>query len=284
MTAVERFIRQHADQLFFLLAFAVSWSGVLVAAASGEFPATAEQFQKLFPMVYAAMLAGPCGAGILLTFIVNGTSGFRALLNRLFTWHVSAGWYAVALLTAPVVMTTVLLALSLTSSAFMPGIVVSKERVSLLLFGAGVGLGAGFFEELGWTGFATPRLIRRYGVIAAGLLIGVLWGAWHILVNVWAGFQASDGITPRIHLFAVLVSLLAGVLPAYRILMTWVYEQTGSLLVVMLMHASLTACTLVLGPAAAGARLIVYDFTLAAAFWLVVAGVASRASRQVVGT
>ena len=67
----------------------------------------------------------------------------------------------------------------------LPGIFTSTDKASFLLFGIAVGLGAGFFEELGWTGFAVPRLRRRYGVLTTGLIVGVLWGAWHFLVVVW---------------------------------------------------------------------------------------------------
>ena len=77
--------------------------------------------------VYAliAMLAGPTVIGILLTPLVYGRTGLREFVSRLLTWRVSAIWYAVALLTAPVVMTTTLFALSLTSPAFLPGVLTS---------------------------------------------------------------------------------------------------------------------------------------------------------------
>jgi membrane protease YdiL (CAAX protease family) len=84
-----------------------------------------------------------------------------------------ARWYVLALLTAPVLMTAALLALSLTSPAFLPGIFTSEDRTTLLLVGLAVGLGAGFVEELGWTGFAVPELRRRHGVLSS-LLVAML--------------------------------------------------------------------------------------------------------------
>jgi membrane protease YdiL (CAAX protease family) len=74
---------------------------------------------------------------------------------------VDAGWYVVALLTAPLVHTVVLLALSLTSPVFLPGIVTASDKVPFLLVGTAPGLLVGFLEELGWTGFALPRLRLR---------------------------------------------------------------------------------------------------------------------------
>lgn len=66
---------------------------------------------------------------------------------------------------------------------------------------------------------------------------------------------------------------LVGQLTAYRVLLVWVYDRTGSLPVVILMHASLSACTFILGPSATGAALLAYGFVQAAAWWVIVAAV-----------
>ena len=117
-----------------------------------------------------------------------------------------------------------------------------------------------------------PELRRRYGVLTTGLIVGVLWGAWHFLVVVW-GIGSSSGAIP----LALFVPLdLFSFLPAYRVLMVWVYDRTGSLLVAMLMHASLTASAVILGPLAlSGGPLLTYELALAAALWVVVAAVAA---------
>lgn len=68
---------------------------------------------------------------------------------------------------------------------------------------------------------------------------------------------------------------LVGVLPAFRILMLWVYDHTGSLLLAMLMHASLTASTMNVEPAGiSGASLLIYDLVSAVAIWAIVVVVA----------
>ena len=78
------------------------------------------------------------------------------------------------------------------------------------------------------------------------------------------------------------LSLVVGQLPAYRVLMVWVYDRTGSLLVAMLMHASLTACLIVFSPSTVtGLPLVAYGFALGAAWWIVVAVVAAASRRQV---
>ena len=117
----------------------------------------------LFPIALVVMLAGPSVAGILLTGLAYGRAGLREFLSRLLRWRVGARWYAVALLTTPLLAASVLFALLLTSPVFLPGIFASDDKASLLLSGIAVGLVAGIFEELGWTGFATPGLRLRYG-------------------------------------------------------------------------------------------------------------------------
>jgi membrane protease YdiL (CAAX protease family) len=49
------------------------------------------------------------------------------------------------------------------------------------------------FEEVGWTGFATPWLQRRYSAVTTGLIVGVIWGVWHLLQGLWiAGTYAGS--------------------------------------------------------------------------------------------
>jgi membrane protease YdiL (CAAX protease family) len=162
---------------YFALTFAISWGGVLIVAGSSGVPGTREEFDRLFPLAVAAMLAGPSVAGILLTSLVYGTAGLREFLSRSLRWRVGARWYAVALLTAPLLMTAVVLGLSRTSPAFLPGILATSDRAALLRLGIGAGLAVGVFEEFGWTLFAIPRLRLRYGALTTGLIVGVLWGA-----------------------------------------------------------------------------------------------------------
>jgi uncharacterized protein len=277
MTSLRAFILRHSVLTYFALTFAISWGGVLlVIGGPGGIPGTTEQLERLLPFAILAMLAGPSVAGILLTGLVFGRVGFRDLLSRLLRWRVGARWNAVALLTAPLVFAAVLLALSLTSPAFLPGILASDDKASLLLSGIAAGLVVGIFEELGWTGFAVPTLRLRYGVVATGLIVGVVWGAWHLLTNdFWASGASSGALPLALFIAANGFGFLVGQLTAYRMLMVWVYDRTGSLLVAMLMHASLTASTFILGPLAiSGVALLTYDFALAVAMWVVVAVVA----------
>jgi membrane protease YdiL (CAAX protease family) len=277
MTTINAFIKRHPLLSYFALTFSISWGGFLIAAwaGTGGLSPTPEQLQTMIPYAVPAMLLGPSVAGILLTGFLYGRAGLRELLSRLLKWRVGARWYAVALLTAPLLFTVVLLALSVASPEFLPRIVTTSDKVSLLLMGIAVGLGAGIFEELGWTGFAMPRLRLRYGVLATGLIVGVLWGAWHFFMNFWASGVTSGELSMAIFVPTWLLGILVGQLPAYRVLMVWVYDRTQeSVLVAMLMHVSLAASTIILMPPLPGVASVILSFVPAAAMWVVVGAVA----------
>jgi membrane protease YdiL (CAAX protease family) len=286
MATITACIRRHPAAGYFALTFAISWGGALLAiGGGGGMRGTTPASDPRFAYALIAMLAGPSVTGMLLTALVSGQSGLRELLSRLRKWRVEVRWYAAALLTAPVAMTATLLALSAASPAFLPGILTSDDKGSLLLIGLAVGLSAGVFEELGWTGFAIPVLKRRYGVLATGLIVGIWWSAWHLLPNVWAGRAAAGELAASAFFSTVALGVFVGYLTAFRVLMVWVYHRTESLFVGMIMHVSLTASLLILNPLnIAGSDLAVFSFTLAAVLWLVVAAIALpgrwRRSRQ----
>ena len=273
----------HPVLAYYALTFAISWGGVLmVVGGPGGIPATSDQIARLMPLAIVFMLFGPSIAGVLMTALVDGKKGLHELLSHLLMWRVGAPWYAVALLTAPVVYTVVLGLLSLSSPAFLPGIIVTHDKLPFLLVGTAPGLLVGFLEELGWTGFAIPRLRLRYGVVVTGLIAGVLWGAWHILTNdLWAAAIVKGEIPLGVYVMLNGFGMLIGQLPAFRLLMVWMYDRTGSLLLAMLMHASLVFSTFVLGPVGlTGVSGLVYGYAIGGAMWLVVALVATRKGAQ----
>jgi membrane protease YdiL (CAAX protease family) len=233
---------------------------------------------KLLPVAILAMIVGPSVAGLLMTALVAGRAGLAALLSSLLRWRVSARWYAVALLTAPLLILAVLLPLALFSSEYLPAISTTGDKAALLMMGIMAGLMAGIVEEIGWTGFAIPRLRLRHSMLATGLTVGLLWGAWHLLVYVWGSGDASGEFSWA--LFLPTVPVFFGILPAFRMLMVWVYDHTESLLVAMLMHVSLTASTQILMPAAIGMPGFIYSLILTAVLWVVVAVVVATQRGQ----
>jgi membrane protease YdiL (CAAX protease family) len=266
MTTVKAFIKRHSVLTYFALTFIFTWGCMAMAVYPGGFPITEEQFERSGALVYVAMLVGPSGAGILLTGLLDGRAGFRELYSRLIRWQVGARWYAVALLTVPLVIASILLGLSRLSSDFQPAIFTSDDKPALVLSSIAAGLAVGLFEELGWTGFAVPRLKRRYGVLNTGLIVGFVWGAWH-----FPPFWKSDTFSAVVPLVLLLGQLFSW-LPPYRILMAWVYDRTESVLVSVLMHASLMASLSIFVPAElSGMSLLTWILAWAAALWVIVA-------------
>lgn len=231
------------------------------------------QNEPRFIYAVITMLAGPSLSGLVLTALVHGRQGLRALGRRLLMWRAGGRWYVVALFTAPLLWLATSLTLSLITPRFLPGLFTSADKISTLMFGLLVGAVVGVLEELGWFGFAIPELRRRHGIVATGFLLGVVWGAWHLLTNVfWAVDITAGELSLPIFLPANIAQVLFGSLAAFRVLMVWVFDRTGSLPLTMVMHASLTASVLILDPSGmSGTILLAYGFALAAAVWSVVA-------------
>src|SRR4030095_10248477 len=99
------FVKRHPVLSYYALVFAISWGGVLLVGGRGLLAGTNWQTDPLFIFAVVARLAGPPVASLLLTGIVSGRAGYRELLSRLLRWRVGGRWYAVALLTAPLLMT-----------------------------------------------------------------------------------------------------------------------------------------------------------------------------------
>lgn len=270
-------VRERQLRSFFILTFALSWAGMLAAVllSPGGLWATPEQLQQSLGLAVAGMLLGPPVAGLAMTWLMEGRAGLHELRLRLIKARVGLRWYALALLVAPVTIGGSLLGMSLVSDEFLPRIVTSPDRVSLLLMGLGVGVAVGICEELGWTGFAIPRMRLRWGVLGTGVLLGIVWSGWHLLQGYYSSGVTSGEVSVAVWAPLQLLACLVGQLVAYRVLMVWVYEHTGgSLLLAILMHASLACFTLVLFPPLSVVSNIVGGFVAAAAMWAVVAIVA----------
>jgi membrane protease YdiL (CAAX protease family) len=279
------FLERHSVPIYFALAFAISWCGMLLMIGGpGGLTTTSAQLERLMPVVWLAFALGPSVAALFLTAFVSRGDGLRALLSPLRVWRVGARWYAVALFTAPLIAAVLFSALSFRSARFIPVVVTTNARVTLLMLAMAAGLAGAFLEELGWTGFAIPRLRVRYGVLATGLIVGVVWGAWHFLANYWWSGSHSGRLSRASFLPAYFLTGVAQ-LTAYRTLMVWVYDRTRSLLIATLMHASLIVSTVALVPETSGADFLTWFVIFTAVLWMIVAvvivtGVAEPYSKE----
>ena len=219
---------------YFGLAFIISWGSGLVALVPklirGE-TIPALDALLLFPI----LVLGVSLTGVILTGMVEGKGRIRNLFSRMRVWKVGARWYAVALLTPPVLIMITLLALrTLLSQDFSP---------NFFLLGLLFGIFPGFFEEIGWMGYAFPKMQSRYSALTASILLGILWGLWHLPVVDSLGAAAPHGK----YWLPFFLAFIA-VVTAMRVLIVWVYSNTQSLLLTQLMHASSTGFLVILSP------------------------------------
>ena len=271
MLKISAFTKQHPLLTYLALTFAISWGGILLVVGRGGFAVNGEQSERLFMLMYLAMLAGPCIAGIVLTRVVYGRAGLRDLVSRLLRWRVGVRWYTAALLLAPLVITVVLLTLSRISPEFLPRHFTSDDKGFLLQFSFTAGLMVGIFEELGWTGFVVHTMLkRRCDILSTGLIVGLLFGAWNLpMVFLMSGTPSgAGGLSLAIFVPATLFSWLQ----TYWVLLVWVYDLSGSLLLALLMYASLIAFWTMLTPLAlSGLTLVSYYLIFSAAMWIIIA-------------
>jgi len=105
------------------------------------------------------------------------------------------------------------------------------------------GIPAGLFEETGWSGFALPHLQQKLNVSKSALLLGLIWGLWHLPVIDFLGAASPHGRYLLPFLLAFIVAMAA-----IRTFICYIYNQTGSLLLAQLFHVISTGSLVVLGP------------------------------------
>lgn len=254
---MKNFIKQHSVLFYFLLTCTISWLCLLSIIGIDGFLGRTTLSDESMPLLFMAMVAGPVISGLISIYVLEGKSGLKGLVSRFLKWKIKLRFYLIGLFTAPVLILLSYFILSLFSSKFIPSIFSSNSVMMLVIGGILGGLVAGICEEIGWTGFATPKLREKYTIITSGLILGVVWGIWHFPL-----FMHKDpaGQIPLIIL--LIVSLLTH-LPAFRILMTWIYDRTRSLLISIIMHVSFTTSTLVFQPQTnSGMDIITSNLTL----------------------
>ena len=186
---------------------------------------------------------GPLLTALIVTALISGRAGLKGLLGRQLEWRVGIGWYAVAL-GLPLALELATVALNVALGAHTP----AWERMSAWSSILGTValytvLSGPLGEELGWRGFALPRLLGRfanhpYGALAASLILGVIHAAWHLPL-----FLVGEMDVP---------SFLGTIVGA--VLVTWLFQHTrGSVLLAVLFHAANQNSGRFLSPLFAGA-------------------------------
>ena len=209
MSTVSALVKRHPLVTFFVLAYALTWPLIPLVSVS--------------PLWGFPALFGPAFAAIIVVAVADGRPGLRDLLGRMARWRVGARWYAAAL-GLPTVLTLAAAILHVMLGAQMVvefgGLSVLNFVVFVLIVG----------EELGWRGYALPKLLATRSALAAGLILGALWGAWHL----------PTFFVPGAPQYGLPFSAFVLLTMSYSVLFTWVYLHTrGSVLIATLLHGSI---------------------------------------------
>ena len=223
--------RRHLLATFFALAYGISW----VLWAPLWLPAFGVHGLPVIPFHHALGALGPITAAFLAAAMETGLAGPADLLRRMGLWRGRLIWVAVALLAPYVLLALAVIAASLivAESASLAGLGRSREFSQLSAIGFLVYniVSFGFGEEVGWRGFALPRLQTRRSALVASLLLTLGWALWHVPLFFYRpGYTSMDAAGIAGWCF----SLLTG-----AVLLTWLYnESRGSILVVAFFHAT----------------------------------------------
>ena len=213
--------------VFFVLAYTFSWAWVIPWTATGHTVYEGHGWPTHFPSVLGPMLAA-----FVVTAWTAHRRGIRALSAAMIRWRIGWRWWIAAV--SPLLCLVVVLGVLKVSGARTPPLddfarfsgvpaglgIVGVTLVIILVDGLG--------EETGWRGYAQPQLQRRFGPITATLIIALLWAGWHFplffFLDSYKGFKA-----PMLPVFVL--GLACGAL-----ILTWMYNHTGSILAVAVWH------------------------------------------------
>lgn len=236
---------------FVVLAYAVSWSawGALIVLGS------APDASLVGGGLWVLGGFGPTISALVVRWRAGGRDGARELLRTLTRWRREARWYLAAI-GFPVAVAVLTLAGGLATGAVAAADVdVTSLWLVLPLFVTNVIIGGGLGEELGWRGYALPRLQRRYSALASSLLLGGIWAAWHLPLFAVPGTVQTD--------WPVAWFLAMGF--GLSVVFTWLYNGTrGSVLLVVFLHAAFNASL-------SGVWLAIGDVQTGLARWAVLA-------------
>ncbi|GII81744.1 CAAX amino protease [Sphaerisporangium rufum] len=220
---------------YFALSYGVTWlcwlpyilSETGVGVLPIRFPEVLGSSQTLGILPGAYL--GPVMAAFVVTAVADGRPGLRRWAARLVRWRVAPRWYLGVILAVPVVAVAATFPIpGALADLRTPDISVLLMYVPMLALQC---VTTGLAEEPGWRDFAQPRLQARYGPLAGSLILGPLWGAWHLplFFSEWAGRSGAD--------WTMMVEFIGSAIPL-SIVMAWVFNRTNeSLPVVMLFHA-----------------------------------------------
>lgn len=165
---------------------------------------------------------GPAVSGFIVAALAGGWSAVKAILASMVRWRVRPIWYLAALgLPLGAQLASILInPLCGSAEPAWSNIPAFSEMLPIIVLYAVFSGPLG--EEPGWRGFATPRLLARHSALTSSLILGTIWAIWHLPL----------GLVGDLSLYGTINVVLAA------IVFTWLYQNTGSVLLAILMHVT----------------------------------------------
>ena len=207
---------------FLALTFGLTWGiAALLILFSDQVAAIFGELTASNPLYILAVYA-PGIAGVFLVWRSYGLKGLGSFFRRLTLWRMPRVWWLYLVLGIPVIA-YLSAALNGTISdplPFSPWTQVFPALLSAFFLGT--------LEEFGWRGIALPLLQRKMAPIWAGLVVGIIWAAWHIPAFLLGGGLQYSAWSA--------VPFFGGVI-ALSVIMTPLFNASrGSLLIAYLYH------------------------------------------------
>lgn len=189
---------------FLIITFGVAWGIIaLYVFVPGPMAAWFGEISGQHPLFYVATYA-PAIAALTLVGVAAGWKGTRRFLGRLLLWRVPTAWVVFLLFGIPALFYAGAVWKGLSVEEMIPVSSVGGYVGALLLFAI-----KGPVEEIGWRGFALPVLQRKMSPLWAGLILGVIWGVWHLPAFFLSGTPQSAWSFTEFFIGTVALSLIA---------------------------------------------------------------------------
>jgi membrane protease YdiL (CAAX protease family) len=223
--------RRRALVAYFALTFLITWGiqFLLIASEKGWGGIA------LPPTVHYLAAYGPMAASLIVTAGLDGRAGLKELWSRITRWRVGWGWFAIALL-SPAALFAVGVVVALLLGQPAPHLALLGQvnyMPPLGLLGAWLFwfLTYGMGEEIGWRGFALPRLQHGRSAARATLVLGLIWALWHLPAFFYLDTYQAMGLW--------MFPFLAFTIVCGTVVYTWIYNSSGgSVLMAIVFHAA----------------------------------------------
>jgi membrane protease YdiL (CAAX protease family) len=221
---------------FFVLTYAISWviwTPIVINYYRNPFPVSFAETPVLLILLVFLGFFGPTFSALIMAGIEEGSNGIKKLLSGWKLWRVGVRWY-LAILVSQIVIELLATQLSITFQDVSPDVTWNAWFGVFPMFLRAALIGGAIAEETGWRGYALPRLVKTKSALTSSIIIGLIWGAWHLPISLIPGANFPVPLNPLLFFVFTLNAIFIS------IVMTWLFNNTrGSIFLCYLYHVML---------------------------------------------